>query len=170
MSEIKAILLVPVKGDPHGLLKGGPCGARPPAAIRRTYPRVVHESNEWGDPTYNGEKCEECGQPWPCATPGKVESEGHVRWKPCNRHSTVADALVLAWHGKPVREGCDRADWAGVGSPEPYHSVRDTWATVYPLMDHPEDTDVTVDDLRSLYAELGTLVLLDADGKGIKSD
>jgi hypothetical protein len=37
-------------------------------------------------------------------------------------------------------------------------------------MDHPEDTDVTVDDLRSLYAELGTLVLLDADGKGIKSD
>ena len=29
---IKAILLVPEKGDPHGLLKDGPCGARPSMA------------------------------------------------------------------------------------------------------------------------------------------
>ena len=32
MSEIKHILLVPEKGDPHGLLAEGPCGARPPIA------------------------------------------------------------------------------------------------------------------------------------------
>ena len=32
MSEIKAVLLVPHEGDPHLLLKEGPCGARPPKA------------------------------------------------------------------------------------------------------------------------------------------
>mgnify|MGYP003663702444 CR=1 FL=1 len=32
MSKIKAILLVPAEGDPHGLLREGPCGARPPMA------------------------------------------------------------------------------------------------------------------------------------------
>jgi len=29
MSEIKAVLLVPEKGDPHGLLTEGSCGGRP---------------------------------------------------------------------------------------------------------------------------------------------
>jgi hypothetical protein len=33
MSDIKAILLVPSEGDPHGLLREGPCGARPPMAV-----------------------------------------------------------------------------------------------------------------------------------------
>ena len=32
MSEIKAVLLVPAEDDPHGLLREGPCGARPPMA------------------------------------------------------------------------------------------------------------------------------------------
>ena len=32
MGEIKAVLLVPEPGDPHGLLAEGPCGARPPMA------------------------------------------------------------------------------------------------------------------------------------------
>ena len=167
MSKVHAVLLVPEKGDPHELLREGPCGARPPMAVRRTYPRVVHESNEWGDPTYNGEKCEACGQPWPCETPGKVESEGHVRWQPGNRHTTVADALVLAWGGKPVREGCDRADWADVWKSAPHYPDRDTWATVYAIMGHPDDTHVTVDDLRRLCSESGTLVLIDADGKEV---
>lgn len=36
MSEIKAVLLIPAKGDPHGLLKEGPCGARPPMATWHT--------------------------------------------------------------------------------------------------------------------------------------
>lgn len=34
MTDIKAILLIPHKGDPHGLLKGGPCGAQPPMVVR----------------------------------------------------------------------------------------------------------------------------------------
>ena len=129
MPKIKAILLVPSEGDPHGLLREGPCGARPPMAV-----------------------------------------EGSESWSACPWYpecGAIRASLVLAWDGKPVREGCDRADWTGVESPEPHHSVRDTWATVFPLMDHPEDTDITVDDLRRLCAELGTIVLLDADGKEI---
>ena len=109
-SDIRGIILVPAQGDPHELLAWGPCGARPPVAVRRTYPRVVHESNEWGDPTYNEEKCVACDQPWPCETPGKVESEGHVRWQPGNRHTTVPDALVLAWGGEPVFQGYSLLD------------------------------------------------------------
>ena len=31
-SSIVSVLLVPTEGDPHGLLKEGPCGARPPTA------------------------------------------------------------------------------------------------------------------------------------------
>jgi hypothetical protein len=42
MSEIKAVLLVPEEGDPHGLLKDGPCGARPPTAWMLT-----RESGRW---------------------------------------------------------------------------------------------------------------------------
>lgn len=30
MSKVHAVLLVPAEGDPHGLLREGPCGARPP--------------------------------------------------------------------------------------------------------------------------------------------
>lgn len=33
MTDIHAVLLVPEKSDPHGLLKEGPCGARPPLAF-----------------------------------------------------------------------------------------------------------------------------------------
>ncbi|NDC89397.1 MAG: hypothetical protein EB075_11455 [Bacteroidetes bacterium] len=156
MSEVHAVLLVPEQGDPHGLLADGPCGARPPMAIRRTYPRVVHESNEWGDPTYNGEKCEACGQSWPCETPGKVESEGHVRWQPGNRHTTVPDALVLAWGGKAVPEGMDRLG----RSPGKCETgwVREVVAVH--LGQRPDDSDALTDpDLP------GTLVLLDAEGR-----
>ena len=32
MSKVHAVLLVPAAGDPHSLLKRGPCGARPPTA------------------------------------------------------------------------------------------------------------------------------------------
>ena len=156
LSKVHAVLLVPEKGDPHELLAWGPCGARPPMAVRRTYPRVVHESNEWGDPTYNGEKCEACGQPWPCDTPGKVESEGHVRWQPGNRHTTVPDALVLAWGGKPVAEGLDRAyrcaghHGAGTDGHNPFMGV---------LAQRGEWLASSMDC---------TLVLLDAEGREVR--
>lgn len=130
MTDIKAILLKPPEGDPHGLLKEGPCGVRPPMAY-------------W----YKG------------------------AWAPCTARAAHSHdkrrALVLAWDGKPVREGCDRADWADICSLQLHSPDRDTWATVYALMDHPEDTHVTVDDLRRLCSELGTIILLDAEGREV---
>ena len=141
MSKIKAILLKPTEGDPHGLLREGVCGARPPLAISG-HLCGYEEHRNWKSP------------------------EDYEYHSDCYMCSSMA-ALVLAWDGKPVREGCDRADWSGVGKSEPYYPDRDTWATVYALMDHPEDTHVTVDDLRRLCSELGTIVLLDADGKEI---
>ena len=71
MPEIRAILLVPEEGDPHGLLREGPCGARPP----RLWPDAV-ERGKWGD--------------WGSAT------------------HTATCALVLAYDGKVVQEGCWR--------------------------------------------------------------
>ena len=32
MTDIHAVLLIPAEGDPHGMLREGPCGARPPIA------------------------------------------------------------------------------------------------------------------------------------------
>jgi hypothetical protein len=158
MSEIKAILLVPVEGDPLGLLADGVCGSRPPMAVPITYPRVVHEGNRFADPTVPCEVCKACDQPWPCDTPGKVESEGHVCWKPANRqwgagYITVFDALVLAWDGKPVREGCYRAADALEIAP----------SAVPGAIECALDGDQMI---RSI-SELGTLVLLDAEGKEV---
>tara|TARA_Y100001973_G_scaffold96112_1_gene150441 strand:- start:91 stop:477 length:387 start_codon:yes stop_codon:yes gene_type:complete len=78
MTEIKGILLVPEEGDPRGLLKLGPCYARPPMAFvwDGRYLRLPEDDGRW----------QACCPSWP--KPG--------------------DALVLAWDGKPVEEGIDR--------------------------------------------------------------
>jgi hypothetical protein len=160
MPEIKAILLVPVEGDPHGLLKEGPCGARPPTAyvggesvLRCPRCRAEFAGAE-GKSYPHGVLCSVCKGPVMGVCYPTGECIGGKQ------------ALVLAWDGKPVREGCDRADWGDVWKSAPHYPDRDTWATVFALMDHPEDTHVTVDDLRRLCRESGTIVLLDAEGEG----
>ncbi len=125
MSNIKAILLVPEKNDPHGLLKEGPCGARPPMAAR-----------------------------W-------LDSEGRREWFHCGSadvpHSPLCrmydpgEALVLALDGEPVREGCYRAADASGYAP----------SAVPGAIECALDGDQMI---RSI-AKLGTIVLLDADGK-----
>jgi hypothetical protein len=114
MSEIKHILLVPAEGDPHGLLKEGPCGARPPMARKFGLPRLMHTSNEFADPTYNGEKCVACGQPWPCDTPGEVEQVADEKWVPWPHAVSSPCALVLAWDGEPVAEAQPYIERAGI--------------------------------------------------------
>ena len=79
MSKVHAVLLVPAEGAPHGLLREGPCGARPPMAVR-WHPDVLHTmplDGEW----HEG------------GAPGKADR---------------ITALVLAWNGEPVAEGMDR--------------------------------------------------------------
>jgi len=83
VTDIAAILLVPRDEDPHGLLREGPCGARPPMAYR--------PYNERGRTHY-------------------------PRWVPFTSDYEVMEsppfgALVLAYQGEVVVEGCDRLDW-----------------------------------------------------------
>ncbi len=84
MSEPAAILIVPAEGDPHGLLREGPCGATAPVAGRRWW-RERDANDELGPVQYGSW---EAGQAYP----------GH--------HD--ARALVIAWNGEPVVEGIDR--------------------------------------------------------------
>ena len=154
MSKPHAILLVPTEEFRSQLLGEGPCGARPPTAFRRTYARVVHVGNRFADPTISWEVCCACDEPWPCPTPGKVESEGFIRWKPGNRHTTVADAdaLVLKWGGEPVAEGMDRA-----------------------ARMHPEYTGAAWASSRSLGREMerlgyGRTVEIDAEGREVSGE
>lgn len=90
----RAILIVPAAGDPHGLLAAGACGSRPPVAWRA--PAVLGRPRGYGK------------------APRKDLPE---RWVLCAQTSVAGEklrelttgALVLAWDGKPVPEGCDRA-------------------------------------------------------------
>lgn len=98
MSEIKAVLLVPHEGDPHGLLREGPCGARPPRAWCR----------DW--------ETDDEGETWPA----------EPRWLPARSFTSAArHALVLAWGGEPVPEGLDRLARSGwwVDRHEKIHNV-----------------------------------------------
>ena len=79
MSEIKHILLIPTEGDPHGLLKEGPCGARPPMAW---YCDDYQAWEQWHRGMDHAE---------PCAWAAMVKR--------------ARCALVLAWDGKPARVG-----------------------------------------------------------------
>jgi len=76
-----AVLLVPEEGDPHGLLSEGPCGAKVPMMWQCT-----------------------CGPRWmPCGSRKYSCAQ-------CRSQGFPGKALVLAWEGKAVPEGLDRAD------------------------------------------------------------
>lgn len=84
-SDIQGILLKPAPGDPHGLLKEGPCGARPPMAGKHDGYWYEYESD---------------------GALGLVVEQPDGHW---DSPEPDARALVLAWDGKPVAEGMDRA-------------------------------------------------------------
>lgn len=78
MADIAAVILIPAKGDPHGLLRIGPCGAMPPMASK------VWQRDVWAaDPD----------PPWEAGQPPRGWGQR---------------ALVLAWEGEPVAEGIAR--------------------------------------------------------------
>lgn len=129
MSEIKAVLLVPPKGDgdPHGLLREGPCGARPPTAY--------------------------------------IPNRGW-KWKagPCAEEYPLRRALVLAWEGKPVPEGMDRAArcWEAVTeeSSRGLQAYDRWWCSLV-------DAFCLAHECRR--HGLGTVVLLDAEGREVET-
>lgn len=80
----RAILLVPAPEYRDALLREGPCGSRPPTAWR-----------PW---------CEDYGSP----TGGAWSSEW-ATYEDRDDSPEDSAALVLAWDGAAVAEGCDRA-------------------------------------------------------------
>ena len=85
---IAAILLIPTKGDPHGLLKEGPCGARPPMAW---YCDDYQAWEQWHRGMDHAEPCE---------------------WAAMVKRARCA--LVLAWDGEPGDEVQPYIERAGI--------------------------------------------------------
>lgn len=85
MTDIAAVLLVPHEGDPHELLRMGPCWARPPMVER--FLEVLHDGSEqWST--------------WvTCRRLSTVDEMVSVHDHRYQR------ALVLAWEGEAVRSG-----------------------------------------------------------------
>ncbi len=144
---IAAILLIPTEGDPHGLLREGPCGARPPV-VQRVEHR--HQSTE------DVRGCIECDGAWPCAFAGELA--GAPYW---SHHGSgwPTRALVLAWDGEPVAEGCLRVGWRD--------SIFTFWRSVSESIEGGA-TALAWLRQRCIDHDLGTLVLLDAEGREIK--
>ena len=79
--HIEGLLVKPSRGDPHGLLRSGPCGARPPIAV------LVR--GKWVNP-------------W------SFSLDSHERSVLANHKSgeeRLPEALVMVWRGMPVLEG-----------------------------------------------------------------
>lgn len=91
-AKIHAVLLVPTDGDPLGLLRSGPCGARPPVVAEAGI-----ASSDSGDVDLDSER-------WAMTHLGWRD----VPWAHTEEHPECRRALVLAWGGAPVAEGMDR--------------------------------------------------------------
>ena len=130
MINISAILIIPAEGDPHGLLKGGPCGSRPPMARAEVDGPTGTRVGRWVP--YHG----------------LLDLSMH----PDSR------ALVLAWEGKPVAAGLFRLWYAAddIGGAE-------LCSVLYHYDDDPRGLLVQV----AQWGDLGTIVLLDADGREV---
>ena len=138
MSKVHAVLLIPAEGDPRGLLEKGPCGARPPIAC--------WDGERWKSWTDNGWW-------WP-VVPGRR-------------------ALVLAWGGEPVWQG---AVWTEVAAQDDW-PVATSWRLLVKTLRvcvfnstpwlRGGPTQRSMKMPRGIVGDLGTLVLLDAEGREV---
>lgn len=131
-TKISAVLLVPAEGDPHGLISMGACWARPPTlAFTPDWDyenECALQTGSWAAPDY-GE-------------PGYYAPDDD-------------EALVLAWDGKPVSEGCDRLR-------------RRTGRAPFSAL--PRLSDAEHIGWRAAQDGFGTLILLDANGREVPCD
>ena len=88
---MRAILLIPAPGDPHGLLAPGKCGAMPPS---------VYDA-----PIVGWVTAETLSR----RTHGSFDLDEYENGLDRAIRLDYRQALVLAWDGEPVPEGCDRA-------------------------------------------------------------
>lgn len=144
MSKAKAVLLVPFEGDPHGLLAEGPCDARPPVVYRSRGCGVGHPDT-W--------------QP----------HDEFVRRGECYMCECPEEALVLAWDGEPVWQG---AVWAECVLAALDCDETPSWRLLVNRVARvlrPGGTRLSK-MLRRLVGDLGTLVLLDAEGREVSDE
>lgn len=90
---IRHLLIIPAPGDPHGLLRKGPCGARPPTAKEVEFNDAAGiVRREW-------------------RPHGKAELVHHCPpiYAERDYDDALRHALALVWDGWVVPEGCDRA-------------------------------------------------------------
>lgn len=181
MTDIRAILIVPERGDPHKLL-GAPksiawkCGARPPTAVRvdasahtETKTAGCFEAcvNDTPCPDVCAEEgipvCDWCGEAWPCANAGEVERPHYwVAERPRYHPEKRPRALVLAWDGEVVWAASGWVpDTGGTQGPEGHvpgwaYSAAMLFAGIYEWADVAADLDT-----------FGTPIALDADGREV---
>jgi len=122
--DIRAVLLVPEEGDLHGLLREGPCGARPPMV----WEYQMGQERRWIMPRYADE------------------------WE---AYATGRRALVLARDGEVVTEGVDAALRAHSRCCIPGEADSDIRRVLKGL------------PAKAWLLRLGTIVLLDADGREV---
>lgn len=157
MTTISAILLIPADGDAHGLLRDGPCGARPPT--------VMHPNLQaWDECAPNFAHCP-AGSP--CSGLNGRERDKCIDIGACRGHGPRR-ALVLAWDGDIVPDGCDRADWCRASARGSAHTPgRDTAYLVLGVLGRTMRLRDHTSVLADFVADLGTIVLLDADGREV---
>lgn len=136
-TKVCAVLLVPAEGDPLGLLREGPCGARPPIAehvAEDMHGKGCKRTREWFAPPQR--TC--------CSMAGLSMLAPHRR------------ALVLAWDGEVVPEGCFRA--SRLGTSEWISAVADGLKRgyVHGFVRY-----------QSQKHGLGTVIWIDADGREV---
>lgn len=149
MTTISAILLIPADGDAHGLLRDGPCGARPPT--------IRH-------PSAGASQCSRC------RGSGILAVDEYVAGScpECEHGVLYSRALVLAWDGDIVPDGCDRADWCRASARGSAHTPgRDTAYLVLGVLGRTMRLRDHTSVLADFVADLGTIVLLDADGREV---
>lgn len=142
--KVHAVLLRVAEADPHGLLADGPCGARPPVVYRSRGCGVGHPDT-W--------------QP----------HDEFVRRGECYMCECPEEALVLAWGGESVWQG---AVWTeGVVAALDCDETP-SWRLLVNRVSRAlvERRPAAVNMLRRLVGDLGTLVLLDAEGREVSDE
>ena len=92
---MRAVLLIPADGDPHGLLAPGKCGVVPPTAW--LHPAVTNRPRGYGR-----EPRQDVPERWLLSQTTSLAG--------VFRRDTTSNrgALVLVWEGSVCPEGCDR--------------------------------------------------------------
>lgn len=177
MGDVSAVLIIPAEGDPHSLLASGVCGARPPMAAMTD--GAWHSVSRSPPP-----KCRLCSRvlsigsagggqvAWVCAggdwrngpwqafddQPDRDLADQHYSASRTVRATALGrgEALVLAWAGEPVAEGCFRI-WHNTDATDFDSGAHALLSLLF---------DPTPRDIAAMVGawDLGTVVLLDADG------